>query len=108
MSWIARTDMVRAILFLIATDGARGPVNLAAPNPVQNAEFARILGTVMRRPALIPVPAIALRTIFGEMAEGTLLASQRIRPKRLLELGFEFQLPTLEAALREELRASRA
>jgi len=108
MSWIARTDIVRAILFLIATDAARGAVNLAAPNPVQNAQFVRILGSVLRRPALIPVPAIALRTIFGEMAEGTLLASQRIRPKRLLELGFEFQFPTLEAALREELRARRA
>jgi uncharacterized protein (TIGR01777 family) len=105
-SWIARADIVRAILFLIDNDEARGAVNLVAPNPVENAEFARTLGLVLRRPALFPVPSIVLETIFGEMATHTLLASQRIRPKRLLELGFEFQLSTLEAALRSELGAA--
>lgn len=107
-SWIARADIVRAILFLLANDTASGPVNLAAPNPVENLEFVRILAAVLRRPALLPVPEFALRALFGKMALGTLLASQRIRPRRLLELGFEFQYPTLEAALREELRAERA
>jgi uncharacterized protein (TIGR01777 family) len=105
-SWIALADIVRAILFLIDNEDARGAVNLVAPNPVENAEFARTLGLVLRRPALFPVPSTVLEMIFGEMATYTLLASQRIRPKRLLELGFEFERSTLEAALRAELGAA--
>ena len=105
MSWIARRDAVRAIMFLVANETARGPVNVAAPNPVQNAEFTRTLGDVFRRPALFVVPAVALRIAFGERATAVVETSQRVRPKRLLELGFDFRYPTLEAALRNELGA---
>jgi uncharacterized protein (TIGR01777 family) len=106
MSWIALTDLVRAVLLLVMNDSIRGPVNIVAPNPVENAAFAHTLGAVLRRPALLPGPAFALRALYGEMADQTLLTSHRVRPTRLLELGFEFELPTLEAALRRELGAS--
>ena len=80
-------------------------MNLVAPNPVPNAEFATTLARVLGRPALVPVPALAIDLIFGEMGRATLLASQRIHPLRLTEAGFEFAHPTLEQALRVELGA---
>jgi uncharacterized protein len=103
MSWISLADHVEATAFLLRTNSAAGPYNLVAPNPVTNAEFTRTLGTVLKRPAALAVPNFALRLAMGEMAEGTVLASQRVRPRRLLESGFSFRLPTLEAALRAEL-----
>lgn len=103
MSWIALADYVEAIGFLIRTESIVGPVNLTAPTPVTNAEFTRTLGIVLRRPALIPVPRFALKLAMGEMAEDTALASQRVRPRRLLENTFSFASPTLEAALRNTL-----
>lgn len=103
MSWIALADYVEAIGFLIRTESIAGPVNLTAPTPVTNAEFTRTLGIVLRRPALIPVPRFALKLAMGEMAEDTALASQRVRPRRLLENTFSFASPTLEAALRNTL-----
>jgi uncharacterized protein (TIGR01777 family) len=103
MSWIALDDAVGAIRHALAADALRGPVNLAAPNPVTNAELAATLGRVLRRPAIAPLPALALRLALGEMGEATLLASQRMRPRRLLETGYRFEHPTLEAALRHEL-----
>jgi uncharacterized protein (TIGR01777 family) len=108
MSWIAITDIVRAMMFLIGNETVQGPVNLVAPNPVTNAELSRTLGTVLHRPAVLTVPKTALRLVFGAMANETALASHRVRPKRLFEMGFEFQYPTLEVALREELGARRA
>jgi uncharacterized protein len=106
MSWIAIDDYVEALSFLIDDASIAGPVNLVAPNPVTNAEFTRVLSRVLRRPAFFTVPRFALSRGVGEMAEATLLASQRIRPRRLLEAGFSFTLPTLEAALRFELTRS--
>lgn len=103
VSWIALADTVRAIRHLIDTHAFVGPANVSAPNPVTNAELASTLARVLRRPAIFPVPATALRLAFGEMADATLLASQRMRPRRLLESGFQFRYPTLEAALRFEL-----
>jgi uncharacterized protein (TIGR01777 family) len=105
MSWISITEIVRAMMFLIGNESARGPVNVVAPNPVTNAEFSRTLAAVLHRPAVLTVPKTALRLAFGQMANETALASHRVRPKRLIDLGFEFQFPTLEAALRQELRA---
>ena len=102
-SWIALSELVDALSFAIRRDSVAGPVNLVAPNPVTNREFARTLGYVLGRPAFIPVPHFALKLVFGEMAEGTILASQRMRPRRLLEHGFDFALPTLERALRAVL-----
>jgi NAD dependent epimerase/dehydratase family enzyme len=80
-----------------------GPVNLVAPHPVTNAEFATTLGHVLSRPAVIPVPAFALEALYGEMARATLLAGQRVVPRALLDDGFAFAHVTLENALRAEL-----
>jgi uncharacterized protein (TIGR01777 family) len=103
VSWIALVDTVRAIQHAIVTESVTGPINLSAPNPVTNAELTATLARVLRRPAIIPVPAAALRLLFGEMADATLLASQRMQPRRLLESGFQFRYPALEPALRFEL-----
>jgi len=103
MSWIGLRDHVRAMLHALATDSVRGPVNLVAPNPVTNADFAVTLGRVLRRPALVPVPAFALELLYGEMARETLLTGQRVLPRALAAGGFEFATPTLEGAPRAEL-----
>jgi len=106
MSWIALEDWVAAVEFVLAEDLA-GPVNVVAPNPVPNADFAKTLARVLRRPAVAPVPAIAIALVFGEMGRTTLLSSQRVHPRRLDERGFQFAHSTLEQALRAEL-GSRA
>ena len=103
MSWIALHDLVRVIRFAIDSETLTGPVNAVAPQPVTNAEFTATLARVVRRPAVFPVPAFALRTLFGEMAGPTMLASQRVNPRRLEMAGFRFECPTLEEALRHEL-----
>jgi uncharacterized protein (TIGR01777 family) len=104
MSWIALTDTVRAIRFLAENVSASGPFNLVAPEPERNADFAKALGAVLHRPAMIPAPAFALTVMFGEMARATILANQRVVPKKLAGAGFEFRHPRLEEALRFELR----
>lgn len=103
MSWVSLDDAVGAILHLLADTSAHGPVNVVAPQPVRNRDFARTLGRVLGRPALLPVPATALRVAYGEMAEQTLLASNRILPGRLADAGFVYVTPDLEGALRAEL-----
>jgi uncharacterized protein len=103
VSWIGLGDAVGAIMHALRAEALEGPVNLAAPAPVTNAELTETLARVLHRPAIVPVPAFALRLAFGEMGEATLLASQRMRPRRLLESGYRFQYPTLEPALRHEL-----
>jgi len=100
MSWISLADYVRAVVHLIDSDSAKGPVNLVSPNPARNEEFTEVLARVLKRPSLFSVPAFAMKLAMGEMAEETALASQRVQPGRLLQLGFEFQQPTLENALR--------
>jgi hypothetical protein len=104
MSCIALDDYIEMAMFCLATDAISGPVNFVGPEPVTNAEFTRTLASVLHRPALFPVPAAALKLAMGEMAEDTLLASQRVLPKRALAAGFKFQFPTLDAALRSALR----
>jgi uncharacterized protein (TIGR01777 family) len=103
VSWISLVDTTRAIQHTLDIEGLSGPVNLCAPNPVTNAELAATLAKVLRRPAVIPVPKTALRLMFGDMGEATLLASQRMRPRKLLDSGFRFSYPSLEGALRYEL-----
>jgi uncharacterized protein (TIGR01777 family) len=103
MSWISLDDMVRAIRFVLESESLRGPVNMATPGPVQNTEFTRTLAGVLGRPAVFPVPSIVLELLFGTMADNTLLASQRMVPKRLAGAGFEFRHPRLDEALRFEL-----
>jgi hypothetical protein len=103
MPWIHIDDEVRAIQFLIANPQAEGPFNLVAPNPVTNKEFGKLIGEVMGRPSFMPAPDFALKTVFGEMST-ILLEGQRVVPKKLLDLGFEFRYPTARAALVALLR----
>lgn len=103
LSWIALDDCVGAIEHLAFTETARGPYNVVAPSPVRNEEFGQVLGHVLHRPALMTVPAFALKVMFGEMAEAMLLAGQRLSCERLLATGFQFRHPRLEQALRFEL-----
>ena len=100
--WIHIRDEARALAFLMRDERASGPFNLTAPHPVTNREFARVLGKVMNRPSLTPAPAFVLRLALGEMA-WLLLAGQRAIPARLLALGFDFEFPDLETALRDLL-----
>ena len=103
MSWISLEDHIRAMEFALFSDSLSGAVNLVSPNPVTNGNFASTLGRVLNRPALVPVPGIALELLYGEMARATLLAGQRVRPAALAAAGFAFDYPTLEQALRHEL-----
>ena len=102
-SWISRHDLLRAILFAVRTGTLRGPALATSPTPVTNREFTKALGRALRRPTFLPVPAMALRLLFGEMADAALLASQRCRPTRLLEAGFTFDHATIGAALQAAL-----
>ena len=102
-SWISLTDTVSALQTLIANGNVSGPVNVVSPNPVTNLDFTKAMAKVLRRPALFPLPEGAVKFFFGEMGVETLLASQRVQPKRLQEMGFSFQAPELQAALRTEM-----
>jgi hypothetical protein len=96
--WIHRDDMAAICQWLLESPRATGAYNCSAPNPVTNAEFTRALAAALRRPALLPMPEAALRLLFGDMAE-LLLVSDRMVPKRLLDEGFAFRHPRLDAAL---------
>ncbi len=101
-SWVHIADVVRAIRFLIENEEAQGVFNLTAPNPLQNREFSRSLGKVMKRPSWIPLPGFVLQALFGEVAT-VVLDGQRVIPKRLMDLGFGFRYPEVEAAFRDLL-----
>lgn len=103
MSWIGLADLIGALKHVITTEALRGPLNLVAPEPVTNAEFTAVLGKVLGRPTVIPLPAFAVSALMGEMGRELLLAGQRVSGERLLASGFRFGTPTLEAALRREL-----
>jgi uncharacterized protein len=96
--WIHLDDVVGGMLFCLDTEDASGPVNLTAPEPVTNKEFAKALGRVLNRPALIPVPGIALKALYGGMA---FIVTEGVRavPVKLRALGYEFRRPDLEDAL---------
>uniref|UniRef100_A0A832MKM6 TIGR01777 family protein n=1 Tax=Eiseniibacteriota bacterium TaxID=2212470 RepID=A0A832MKM6_UNCEI len=106
--WIAMDDLVGAIHHALVREELCGPVHAVAPGAVRNAEFARVLGRVLRRPALAPAPAFALRAALGPMADEMLLAGQRMVPARLLATGYPFRTPDLEDALRHVLGAPGA
>ncbi|MCZ7651491.1 MAG: TIGR01777 family oxidoreductase [Thermoanaerobaculia bacterium] len=106
MPWIHRDDQVAAIRFLLDRADLGGPFLLVAPAPVRNREFGRALGRALARPALLPAPALALRLLFGEMAE-VVLGGQRARPGRLLAAGFAFRFPELDGALTDLLGRGR-
>ena len=98
MPWIHIQDQIALIDFLVHENAATGPYNACAPHPVRNAEFAKTLGRVLHRPAVMPMPAFVLRVLLGEMSQ-LLLGGQRATPARLLEAGFTFQFTDLRAAL---------
>jgi uncharacterized protein (TIGR01777 family) len=102
MSWIHINDAVDLILFALANEPVRGPLNTAAPNPVTNQEFTRRLAAILHRPAIFPVPPPALRLLFGEMADA-LLGSQRVMPVAAQSAYFRFRYPDLAPALADLL-----
>lgn len=99
MSWIERDDLVRLILHTIVTDGLEGPVNATAPEPVRNGAFAGALGKVLRRPAILPLPAWVVRLGLGDMGRELLLGGQRVLPEKVLASGFRFDRPDIASAL---------
>lgn len=103
MSWIALDDWTRAVEFLLGAGQVKGPVNLVAPVPVSNADFTHALGHALGRPTIVSIPEAAIRVMFGEMGEATVLASQRVVPTRLLGAGFSFRHETIADALRAVL-----
>ncbi len=98
--WIHLDDVVGAILFELDTPAASGPVNLTAPEPATNAELSKALGRALHRPAFAPVPALAVKALYGQMAE-IVITGQRAVPAKLTELGYEFKQPDLDTALRD-------
>lgn len=104
MSWLTLDEAVGLVRHALGNPQVRGPVNAVAPNPVRNEDFTRILGRVLHRPTIFPVPAAALRLLLGEMAEALLLSSQRVLPAKLKALGYSFLQPELEPALNALLR----
>jgi len=103
-SWIHIDDVAGAIVHVVNSD-VHGPVNVVGPNPATNAEFTKILGGVLTRPTIFPMPAFAARLAFGEMADELLLASQRVEPAKLLGSGYRFKFEGLKEALSELLAA---
>ena len=105
-SWVALDEFPAIVEHILDTDKLVGAVNVASPNPVRAAEFSATLGHVLERRPGRGVPAVLLRLVMGEMAEALLLASRRLEPRRLLQTGYEFRYPELEAALRHQLGAA--
>jgi hypothetical protein len=106
VSWIAIEDEVAAIVHILGEESLVGPVNATAPNPVTNAEFTKALAGALHRPAVLPVPAPALRLLLGrELADELLLVSQRVIPERLNGSGFQFRTPEIASALARVLAA---
>ena len=102
--WIHLDDVTGALIHCAGDERAFGPVNLSEPAPATNAELSRALGHVLHRPAVLPVPGAALKLLYGEMAT-IVVTGQRVIPKRLEELGYEFRHPELEPALRDAVSA---
>jgi len=104
MSWIDVQDMVGAIHHILKNDLLQGPVNMVAPKPVRNEEFVKTLASVLSRPAILPMPALAVKTLFGEMGEELLLASQKVEPGKLISSGYPFRQRELSKSLQHLLQ----
>jgi uncharacterized protein (TIGR01777 family) len=104
MSWIALDDVLGVINYALFGDSIFGAINTVAPQAVTNAEFTRTLGRVLSRPTVFPMPALAARLVFGEMADALLLCSARVEPTYLIRSKYRFQFPNLEDALRHLLK----
>ncbi|HEX4010257.1 MAG TPA: TIGR01777 family oxidoreductase [Solirubrobacteraceae bacterium] len=103
--WIHLDDVVGALIHCLDHDQASGPINLTAPNPVTNAELSRALGHALGRPAVLPVPGVALKLLYGEMAE-IVTTGQRAIPSKLSQFGYQFRHPEIELALKDVLDRS--
>ncbi len=104
MSWIALDDLIRVFQHVLIRGDLSGPVNAVSPHPVTQRDFSRLLGRILRRPALLPTPAWVLQAALGEMGRELLLFSQRVSPNRLISSGFEFDHADPETSLRRILR----
>ena len=103
VSWIDHDDLVGLVHHALTTRSVRGPVNATAPHPVPNATFTTILGRVLRRPTLLPVPSLAVRAMFGEMGDALLLEGARVIPETAIRSGFRFDFEGLEESLTHQL-----
>lgn len=103
LPWIALEDVLGALEWLLFRDDVSGAVNLVAPQQIRQAEFAQALGQALHRPALVPLPAAAVRLLFGQMGQEVLLAGQRVAPVRLQQLGFPWLYPQIKEAIAAEL-----
>jgi uncharacterized protein len=99
MPWVHRLDWIEMVRWIVDTPAVAGPVNVAAPHPVTNAEFARALGRALHRPALLPAPAFALKLMMGELADAA-LGGQRALPGKPLAHGYHFRYPEIDIAFR--------
>lgn len=104
MSWIALDDLIKAFHFLLENENLTGAFNAVAPNAVTNEEFTNTLGTVLNRPTVLPIPAFAVKLLFGEMGETLLLEGARVIPQNLQNAKFQFDFPHLENAMRHVLK----
>lgn len=104
LSWIYYKDLIKAIDFLIQHPDVLGPVNITSPNPCTQKEFAQALASALHRPLFLKTPAFVVKMMFGEMGDYLILKGQKVIPKRLNQLGFQFDHPTLESVMREEYR----
>lgn len=104
MSWIGLPDLVELIIWSMETSAIRGPVNAVAPQSATQAEFARTLGTILRRPSCLPMPGWVISLIFGQMGRETILSDLAAHPSVALKGGFRFVTPDLASALRQAIR----
>jgi uncharacterized protein (TIGR01777 family) len=105
VSWISRSDVIRALSWISLHESLCGPLLVSSPSPVRNEEFMRTLAKALHRPTLVHVPEFAVKMVFGEMGEATVLSGQKIMPRQLIDSGFEFEHPTLAEALKYEMRS---
>lgn len=103
VSWIALDDIPRVMAHLIDHNELQGPVNVVSPNAVSNRELTKTLAQTIKRPAVFPVPAFVLRSLYGEMADALLLSSSRVVPEKLTQSGFDFEFSSLAEALQHIL-----
>ena len=106
ISWISLADEVASIKFLIENENLKGAFNLVSPQPLRNLQFFQILAAALKKPCWLPIPAFALKLMFGQMASELFLASQRVYPRKLIDAGFEFQHSELKNAL-ESMKIER-
>lgn len=103
MSWIHIDDLIAIIIYIITHKHIEGAINATAPIPVTNREFTQTLGKTLHRPSLLPIPALGLQLLFGEMAKVLLLQGQHVIPKKILDAGYEFQYSSISSALKQLL-----